>query len=128
MSIGYNLVVLGGVVTRDPDVKHTQSGVSIAKGSLAINRKTKDGQETTYVNFTAFGKVASAVIEPYVTKGSKILIQGRLNINTYTNADGIKKESAEIIVENVQLLGEGKSNHSKSNYAPASVEEDEIPF
>lgn len=105
----YNKVVLMGNVTRDPEVRVTPKGTSIAKIGLAVSRKfsTESGEkkeETTFVDVDFIGKV-SDVVSKYVKKGDPILIDGRLKLDQWEDKKtGEKRSKLGIFGENLQLL------------------------
>lgn len=129
-----NLVIQMGRFTHDPDVRYTQDGKAIAKGSIAVNRRFKqDGQpEADFFNFVAFGKTAE-FIEKYFFKGMKAVITGELRNNNYTDKDGVKHYNNEILVNQIEFA-ESKGNNANSNAGndgfmniPDGLEE-ELPF
>ncbi|MBI5853458.1 MAG: single-stranded DNA-binding protein [Planctomycetes bacterium] len=140
----FNKVILAGNLTRDPELKYTQSGQAIAKFGLAINRKYKQGEETKeqtcFVDITAWGRTAEVVNE-YAKKGRPILVEGRLEYSTWEK-DGQKRSKLEVVAENIQFLssregaqagGGGESRRStgaNSGEAAAGGEADfdSIPF
>jgi single-strand DNA-binding protein len=152
----YNKVVLMGNVTRDPEVRVTPKGTSIAKIGLAVSRKfsTESGEkkeETTFVDVDFIGKV-SDVVSKYVKKGDPILIDGRLKLDQWEDKKtGEKRSKLGIFGENLQLLSRpstpptgGGSNVERynqqqlpvssrqaaagvSNDGPVSVDDD-VPF
>lgn len=93
-----------GRITRDITVTYAGE-LAIAKSSIAINRKFKrDGEpDADFINFVAFGKVAE-LIEKYTSKGSKIGIVGRIQTGNYTNKDGVKVYTTDIVVEEIDFL------------------------
>ena len=105
-----NRVILAGNLTRDPQLSHTPSNTAVCKFGLAINRKWTDRntnqqrEETTFVDCTAFARQGET-INQYLTKGSPILLEGRLQYSTWTGQDGQKKSKLEVVVENFQFLG-----------------------
>jgi single-strand DNA-binding protein len=105
-----NKVLLIGNLTRDVEMRATQGGVQIAKMGMAINRKfTQNGQsrETTcFVDLTAFGRQAE-VLAKYVSKGSPLFVEGRLEFSNWEDKEGNKRSKLEVIVENFQFLGGG---------------------
>jgi len=147
----FNKVVLVGNVTRDPEVRYIQSGTAVTDLGLAVNdrRKTATGEwveETTFVDVTLWGRTAEVAGE-YVTKGSPLLIEGRLKLDTWEK-DGKKNSKLRVVCERMQLLGaKGEGGRGKgrppsgqpaedfastSRYdggeAPAVGGDDDIPF
>lgn len=134
-----------GRLVRDPEVRYSQgnNSMAIAKFALAVDRKfKKDGEQNAdFINCTAFGKVAE-VIEKYVTKGTKIIVEGRWQTGSYKNKDGATVYTNDCMVENIEFCeSKSSSNYSQSqpgnnNPAPNSDGfisipngiEDELPF
>lgn len=110
-----NKVIITGRFTRDPEIKYTNDGTSIAKFSIAVNRRfVKDGsdQRADFLNCTAFGKSAE-FIEKHFSKGMKAELSGRIQTGSYTNRDGQKVYTTDIVVEEIEF-GESKgSNQSQ---------------
>ena len=126
----FNKVTLLGNLTRDIEVRFTQGGLAIAKFGMAINRKSKsqDGEarETTcFVDLTAFGKQAE-ILEQYVSKGSPLFVDGRLEYSAWEDKNGGgKRNKLEVIVENFQFLpdtnkGEGKADYRQHRHQEVS--------
>jgi len=108
----FNKVILMGNLTRDVELRHTQSGQALAKLGMAINRKyTSNGESkesTCFVDLTAWGRQAE-VLSQYVKKGSPLFVEGRLEYSTWEGQDGGKKSKLEVVIENFQFLGGGKA-------------------
>lgn len=103
-----NRVILVGNVTRDPELKYIANGSAVTDIGLAVNdrRKTASGEwveETTFVDVTLWGRTAEVAGE-YVTKGSPLLIEGRLKLDTWEK-DGKKNSKLRVVCERMQLLG-----------------------
>lgn len=113
-----NSVQLLGRLTRDPDVRYADSGSTIARFSLAVDRRFKqeNGADADFINIVAFGKTAE-FIEKYFHKGMKIALNGRIQTGNYTDKDGKKVYTTDIVAENVEFC-ESKGN-SANNDAPA---------
>lgn len=103
----FNKVILLGNLTRDVEMRHTQSGMALAKFGLAINRKwSQNGEQkesTCFVDCTAWGRQAE-VLSQYVGKGSQLFVEGRLEYSTW-EAEGGKRSKLEVVVENFQFVG-----------------------
>ena len=104
----YNRVILMGNLTRDPELRYIQSGMAVTDLGLAVNdrRKTANGEwieETTFVDVTVWGRQAEIASE-YLTKGSPVLIEGRLKLDTWEK-DGQKHSKLKVVCERMQLLG-----------------------
>lgn len=126
MAKGFNKVILMGNLTRDVEVRTTSSGQSVASFSLAVSRswKNQDGQQqeqTSFINCVAWGK-AGEIIAQYTSKGSSLLVSGRLDQRTYEDKDGNKRQAVEVVVEDFNFTGGRGDNSSSGNYessAPA---------
>ena len=113
-----NSVQLIGRLTRDPEIRYTDGGASIARFSLAVDRRFKqeNGADADFLNIVAFGKTAE-FIEKYFHKGMKIALNGRIQTGSYTDKDGKKVYTTDVVAENVEFC-ESKGN-SANNDAPA---------
>jgi len=104
----FNKVILLGNVTRDPELRYIANGTAVTDIGLAVNdrRKTATGEwveETTFVDVTLWGRTAEIAGE-YVTKGSPLLIDGRLKLDTWEK-DGKKNSKLRVVCDRMQLLG-----------------------
>ena len=119
-----NKIIITGHVVRDNDVKDTAT-TKVLKNTLAVKREFKK-DETDFVNYVAFSKTAE-LLEKYTQKGSKLLIQGRIQVSSYDAQDGSKKYSTDIIVEKVEFVGGNKQN-KESDFLGTPVEQEPLPF
>lgn len=107
-----------GNVGKDPDIRHMPSGDAIASFSIAVTEKWKEKgtgearEATEWVRVSAFGKLAG-IIEQYVKKGQSVYIEGKMKTREYTDRDGVKKYSTEIVADTLQMLG-GKTQGQES--------------
>lgn len=108
-----NKVILMGRLTRDPEIRYTQGEkpMAIARYSLAVDRRGRregnDGQTADFINCVAFGK-AGEFAEKYFHKGIKVAITGHIQAGSYTNKDGVKVYTTDVVVEE-QEFAESKS-------------------
>lgn len=109
-----NLVVLIGRLTRDPELKFGQSGKAYSRFSIAVDNPMKKG-EADFINCVAFGKTAELIGE-YMRKGSKIGVNGRLQMNRY-EVNGEKRTSYDVLVEQIEFLDSKNSQSSQSDYS-----------
>ena len=111
-----NKVILMGRLTRDPEVRYSQgaTATAIARFSIAVDRRFKrDGEpDADFINCVAFGKTGE-FIERYGHKGTKFVVEGRIQTGSYTNKDGVKVYTTEVVVEE-QEFAESKANQSGS--------------
>lgn len=108
MARSYNLVVLMGNLTRDPELRATSNGQSVCNFSLALNRSYKDASgewkdATDYIDVIAWGPLGERV-QQYVTKGRPVLVSGRLQNRTWEQ-DGQKRSKVEVVANDVTFLG-----------------------
>ncbi len=130
-----NKVILMGRLTRDPDIRYTQSNSAqeqtcIARYSLAVNRRfNRDGeQKADFISCVAFGHQAEFT-EKYLRKGTKIALTGRIQTGSYTNRDGQKVYTTDVVVEE-QEFAESKAAGQTTQQNPTPVSKDgfmEIP-
>lgn len=108
-----NSVQLTGRLTRDPEINYSNNGMSIARFTLAVNRRYKQegGPDADFIRCVAFGKTAE-FIEKYFTQGRKMDMTGRIQTGSYTNQEGQKIYTTDIIVETVEF---GESRTSAEN-------------
>ncbi|MBM4000676.1 MAG: single-stranded DNA-binding protein [Planctomycetes bacterium] len=109
----FNRVILVGNLTRDVELKSTNSGLSVTEVGLAVNdrRKNASGEwvnETTFVDVTMWGRTAE-VARDYLSKGSPVLIEGRLKLDTW-ETEGQKRSKLRVVCERMQMLGRSGQN------------------
>lgn len=130
-----NKVILIGHLVRDPEIRHTQTGASVCNFSIASNHGyVADGekkQTASFFNCIAWAKLGETIRE-YLSKGSQVAIEGRLQQRSWEDQKGNKRSTVEIVVEKVQFLG-GKGEKKESPVADAGndsgiYEEDEGLF
>lgn len=118
----FNKVILMGNLTRDPDMRFTQSGEAVASFGMAVNRKYKSGdewkQKVCYIDITVWGKSGENCAE-YLKKGSSVLIEGELEYETWEK-DGAKQSKHKVTARNVQFLD--KKGDAQTG------DKDDIPF
>lgn len=123
MAASFNKVILLGNLTRDPELRTLPSGNSVARIGLAVNRRytAKDGsakEETTYVDIDAFGKQAETIAK-FCTKGSGLLVEGRLKLDQWDDrATGEKRSKLGVVLENFTFVG-GSRGGNAGNYGDA---------
>lgn len=118
-----NKVILMGRLTRDPEVRYSQgeTPMAVARYTLAVDRRfsrnNQDGQTTDFIGCVAFGR-SGEFAEKYFHKGIKVVVEGRIQTGSYTNKDGVKVYTTEVVVEN-QEFAESKNAQGEGGYAPA---------
>ena len=117
-----NKVILMGRLTRDAEVRYSQgdSSTAVARFSLAVDRRFKrdgDDQTADFINCVAFGRTGE-FMERFGRKGTKFLVEGRIQTGSYTNKDGQRVYTTDVVVEQVEFA-ESKSSGDNSGYVPA---------
>ena len=122
----FNKIILVGNLTRDIEVRYSQAGMAIAKTAIATSRKfTSNGEkkeEVCFVDVTFFGR-SGEIANQYLRKGSKILVEGRLNFEQWTDQNGQKRSKHSVISESMQMLdskGDNQGGGSQANYSAPS--------
>ena len=138
-----NSVNLIGRLTRDPDLRYTQSGIAVVRFTLAVDRKLSKEkrqqaeQTADFISTTAWGKTAE-IISNYFSKGSQIGIEGRIQTGSYEK-DGQRIYTTDVIVNSITFVGSKNSNSGGENQATSyqeqaeangfyPVDNDDIPF
>lgn len=118
-----NRIILMGRLTRDPELRQTQSGASVANFSLAVDRDFKDkqtGEKTTdFIDIVAW-RSSAEFVSRFFTKGRMAVVEGRLQIRDWTDKDGGKRRSAEIVADNVYFGDSKRDGAGDFGGAPAS--------
>ncbi|MFH1861166.1 MAG: single-stranded DNA-binding protein [bacterium] len=140
-----SIVVLAGNLTKDPELRHIPSGQSVVHFAVAVNHEytTQAGEkkkEVSFIPVVVWGKQAESC-NKYLSKGSPVLIEGRIQQRSWVSPSGEKRSILEVIANRVQFLGSGRkeegsgdeypeSNRSEGSY-PSSYEDDkgdDVPF
>lgn len=133
-----NRVCIIGRLTKDPDLKYSQSGTAIANFTLAVDRNFKNSQgerDTDFIPCVVYRQLAELCAN-YLAKGKLASVDGRLQVRSYDGQDGKKRWVTEVIAENVQFLSPKESSNSTQAPAQSSGEQyghevsldDDIPF
>lgn len=114
-----NVVVLQGRMTRDPELRHTQTGKAVTSFSLAVDRDFKsNGKETDFIDVVAWGQTAEFVCS-YLGKGRMIGVTGRLQVREWQDRDGNRRRSAEVQADRVYFLDSKRDNAGGGYDAPS---------
>ena len=124
-----NKVILMGRLTRDPEVRYAQgeNSMAIARFSLAVDRRRQnnsDGQTADFINIVAFGRLGEFA-EKYLHKGTKVALSGRIQTGSYTNKDGVRVYTTDVVVEDQEFAesknasGQNEGGFGNSYSAPA---------
>lgn len=136
-----NKVILAGRLTKDTEVRYTQTGKAIARFILSVNRrvsKDKEKQQADFIPIIVWNKLAE-VCSKYLTKGSQILVKGHLQIRDYVAQDGKKHYIAEVIAQELEFMGSKvatgneqlqnqEQNISQEEITKDNAPDEEIPF
>jgi single-strand DNA-binding protein len=128
----FNRVILVGNLTRDPEIRYIPSGSAVADVGLAVNdrRKNANGEwieEVTFVDVVLWGRTAEVAGE-YLSKGSPVLIEGRLKLDSWETQDGQKRSKLRVVCERMQMLGakgEGRGPGAAPAGKPAARQDSE---
>ena len=122
-NFNFNKVIIGGRLTSEPELKTTQSGLSVVSFSVAVNRKVKQGEEqkADFFNVTAWRQTADFVAR-YFHKGSSICIVGSLQNSSWTDQNGQKHSKTDIVADEVMFVDSKSDNESaQSSYGQQVV-------
>ena len=134
-----NKVILMGRLTRDPEVRYSQgeNSTAVARYTIAVDRKSSRENEADFIPCVCFGKVAEFV-EKYLHKGLKIAITGRIQTGSYTNKDGTRIFTTDVVVEEHEFAESKSSGSNNQTPPPTSVSDgfmnipdgidEELPF
>ena len=133
----FNKTILIGNLTKDIELTHTAAGMAIAKTSIATSRKfTSNGEkkeEVCFIDLTFFARSAE-IASQYLRKGSKCMIEGRIQFDQWTDQQGQKRSKHSVVVETMQMLDSKPAGAPAAQAAPqapaqpAPISEAEIPF
>ncbi|MCX7993842.1 MAG: single-stranded DNA-binding protein [Fimbriimonadales bacterium] len=121
----YNRIVLVGRLTRDPELRATPDGMSVARFTLAVDRGGRAGEErqTDFFDIVAFRQLADTIAN-YIGKGRLVLVEGKLQTRSYTDREGKPRKAFEIIADTVRFLERARdveTEPSTPEYAPAAA-------
>ena len=133
-KINMNKVIIMGRLTRDPDVRYSQgeNPLAVSRYTVAVDRRFKrsaDEQNADFISVIAFGK-AGEFAEKYLKKGTKVVVTGRIQTGSYTNKDGQKVYTTDVVAEDQEFAESKNSNsgsydNSNSSSAPSSAPVDD---
>lgn len=139
----FNLVVLTGRLTADPELKKTPNGISVTSFSIAVSRRYRAGEETQadFINIVAWRQTAEFICN-YFKKGIMIGIEGSIQTRRYTDKNGNNRTAFEVVASNAQFVESKRDSANSANEVPASFsnaeagdfaevgggEDDDLPF
>jgi single-strand DNA-binding protein len=128
----FNKIILVGNLTRDPEIRYVGSGAAVTKFTLAVNRRSKQQEETDYIDIVAWDKLAETC-NTYLKKGMSCLVEGRLSIRSYESKEGEKRKATEVVCNSMQMLdragagGGGGRNYENGDGGGSSYERPAAP-
>jgi len=135
-----NIVVLQGNLTKNAELLYAPTGTAIGKFTIAVNRKTKEKEETLFMDCTIFGKYAESMVK-YLTKGRKITVNGYLRQENWVDNNNNKRSKIVLIVDNISFCSSSKdkantdaadtdsmSSSQPSDHTSIDIDEEDIPF
>lgn len=133
--VAYNSVILIGNLTRVPEIRYTPNGTAVSDLSIAINEKIKDKENTIFVDVTVWDKQAENCCK-YLAKGSGVLIEGRLAVDTWDDKQtGKKRTKLKVVANAVQFIGgketkkqDEETKEIETEPESENIEDDDIPF
>ena len=113
-----NHVTLKGRISREPEIKTTASGTQFARLSIAVDKYAKAGEQrqADFINCTAWGQTAQFLAK-YFTKGKEILCEGRIQTGSYTNQDGKKIYTTDVVLDRVEFCGSAGAKNAQTDDA-----------
>jgi single-strand DNA-binding protein len=114
MAGSYNRIVLVGNLTRDPEIRYVDGGgKAVTKFALAVNRKTKQGDDTMFIDIVAWDRLGE-ICNQYLKKGMSALVEGRLAIRKYETKEGEKRTAVEVVASDMQMLDSKRAGNGES--------------
>ena len=103
MAGSFNRCIFVGNLVRDPEIRYVGSGAAVTKFTLAVNRRSKQQEETDFIDMVAWDKLAETC-NTYLKKGMSVLVEGRLSIRSYETKEGEKRKATEVVINVMQML------------------------
>jgi single-strand DNA-binding protein len=127
MPGNYNRVILVGNLTKDPETKTLDGGRAVCKFGIAVNRRTKEKDETMFVDIVAWEKLAD-LCQQYLKKGRSVLVEGRLAIRSYEDQNGVKRKATEVVIDAMQMLDAKDAAPAQASLYGEADEEEAVAF
>jgi single-strand DNA-binding protein len=124
-----NNVIIMGRLTRDPELRHPQSGIAVASMTLAVDRDFKNqggSRETDFIDVVAWRNTGEFAAK-YLSKGRMAVAEGRLQLRDWTDKDGNKRRTAEVVADNI-YFADSKRSDDTSPATPQFTDGEELPF
>jgi len=133
MAASINRVVVVGNLTKDPELRHTPSGMAVCSLRIAVNTRRKDQasgewtEKPNYFDVTVWGNQGENCAQ-YLSKGRPVAVDGRLEWREWDAQDGTKRQAVEIVADSVQFLGGRGETESQPQYVPAAAAAENADF
>jgi single-strand DNA-binding protein len=127
--MGLCKAVLIGHLGKDPEMRYTPDGLAVANFSVAATEKIKGQDRTEWFRVTAFGKLGE-ICGQYLSKGKQVYVEGRLQSNEYTDKEGNKRFSLDVVASTIQMIGskgDGQEMSAPRPSRPATRPDDDMP-
>ena len=121
-----NRVIIQGRITKDVELRHTQTGTAIAKLNVAVRRKLKNKEgkyDSDFVNCIAYNQLGET-ISKYFKKGNRIAIEGRLQSGSYTNQKGDKIYTTDVVIDEVEFIDEKPKEETQTEIVKQAMSDD----
>ena len=122
-----NKIILTGNLTKDPEVRYTRDQKAYAKMGIAVKRIFSKEDEVDFFNMTAWGKTAE-FCGKYLAKGSRVLVEGRLQTSLYNDKDGKKRTAYDIMIKNIEFAGGKSEKKADSEFKGEPTDDEDVPF
>jgi len=121
-----NKVIILGRLTANPEIRYTQAGKAVASLTIAVNRGF-GSDSADFINCVAWEKLAE-IIGNNLSKGSQVLVEGRIQNRSYENNQGEKRVITEVVLNNIEFVGSKKKNETDIDSFGAEIQDEQIPF
>ena len=121
-----NKVIILGRLTANPEIRYTQAGKAVASLTIAVNRGF-GSDSADFINCVAWEKLAE-IIGNNLSKGSQVLVEGRMQNRSYENNQGEKRFITEVVINNIEFVGSKKKNETNADGFGEEVSNEQIPF
>jgi single-strand DNA-binding protein len=134
-----NKLTIIGNLTKDPELRTTQSGINVCSFTVAVNRRRRDGQEpeADYFRVTAWRQLAD-ICSKFLQKGKKVAVTGPVSVSTFTGSDGTTRASLDVTADDIEFLSPRVSDlppevpeekkDPQTNWTQVPMDTDELPF
>ena len=121
-----NKVIILGRLTANPEIRYTQAGKAVASLTLAVS-KPFGAEGADFINCVAWEKLGE-IIANNLSKGSQVLVEGRIQNRSYENNQGEKRSVTEVVINNIEFVGSKKKNETNVDGFGVEVQDEQIPF